>query len=219
MRFILLIAMLLQGAPTTQPTRETLEQAVSDAKAGLNRSISECVSRIETEDLKDLKAARDAKLAELEAARQGSDLELRMKLGSEYNKLKSEYEARFKALYDAEPKIAEAEQMLASAEKSLAKFIDDESIAAYRAARKRQEELEKDPIYRGIRDGNLVLGMTLEQARAAMKSEGRLSSEGEYGQIYIWKERVSSGPGIPIMEHHGTFRDGKLVELHVSEAY
>ncbi|HEY8746381.1 MAG TPA: hypothetical protein VIM11_00295 [Tepidisphaeraceae bacterium] len=89
-----------------------------------------------------------------------------------------------------------------------------EEIDKWRKQEKEQiAASESDPIKRAILTGSLAIGMTLEQANAAMASrsprlEGRLESETDNSKVYRW----SVGGYVSLSAKHGKFVNGKLDE-------
>lgn len=177
----------------------------------------------------------NAKLAELERLRSSARATSKERLGagSAYTKSKKEADRLITDAVDSDPQVKDARASVTqattaykvTASQTREAWAREDKEAATRR-KQEQEEFEKDPIRVAIREKRLAVGMTLEQAREAMGSEGQLVYEGQNGEKgYKWtfySDQPSgfTSSGLPVyggrasVTHifSATVQNGKVVE-------
>lgn len=202
-----------QAARVEDRARSELESARSKA-AGAFRSGSD--GKRLTQAVKDAEAAKAAADSTAERLDKGKqvldDKRVLAKAEGEADAADTDVIACSRMLDDAIRERARAESRLAIAKAAHYAALRDEA---------RQEEAErmKDPIYRGIKSHEMVIGMTLEQAKQALDGWAGLDKPvaERDGGIQVYEPSSSkyySDIRTSVESNYRlTFRDGKLVAI------
>jgi hypothetical protein len=229
---VLMVALVGAG-PTTKPANmsagERYIAATEDREAcaaALARAKESAVREVEgSPAYRDARAAVDAKLEQLKAARQSGSAEEKLSASAAYTKSRRQLDG-IKIAYlkdDADIKSAQQRLEIALAAEIRAKDAlgaELRRIIADSEERGRQEESEKmkDPIYAAMKQGRVCVGMTIEQLNGALSKSGSImdSHSDEYllgGKRIVVKTYTPGGPTISTAYKRIVVEDGVVTTV------
>lgn len=174
--------------PSTQPVGEehrALADAVLAAEQFAAHTAADAVNRLHAStEYKAATARLESAAAALESARASGTPQQRLDASSQWNKARLAVERMGPEAIKADAKASSAAAEVERLRKALASAI---ATAEARRHREQEEADARDPVKVAVKEKRLAVGMTLEQANAAMGSDGVLKEEDADGNsFYRW---------------------------------
>lgn len=185
--------------PTSAPTAQDLAKAIADAQAKVNdaravvgRARTDAAKRWEAGAGKVLIAGVAAKQKALEEARRTGTAQEKLDASSSYTKAKAVADKARTSAVESDIAVKAAGERLTREELSLGNIRlelsrqeDEERHLAKEKEAAKEAAKQRDPNYRAIMRGEIVAGMTLEQAEEAVKHQNRMYDFGRQTSSYL----------------------------------